>query len=277
MSRQLRPYFPGGFFHVTARTRGRAAWFDETLRDHICEVTAIVQRQCDVRIAAFVVMTNHLHFVVQQGDHPLVRFMHPLLCRIAASVKKKYSVEGHVFERRYWSYPCGAVDYLRTCIHYVHRNPVKALLCTDARDYKWSSYGSYHDCPVDHPVIVEPIAEFYLQGATHCASLPAKCNCACRPLRDLGDVVDYVLRRFDPPVDIKILRNIRGFAAAKIRSECIEAGILAGYRNCQIAKYLNISEGVVSKIAVQVRQNAVVTTAFLNESKSEAETQVRKK
>src|SRR5687767_2957566 len=43
MPRLLRPYFPGGFFHVTARTQGRTEWFDATMRDHICDCIALVQ------------------------------------------------------------------------------------------------------------------------------------------------------------------------------------------------------------------------------------------
>jgi putative transposase len=277
MARRLRPYSPGGFFHVTARTQGRAEWFDETLRDHICDAIATVQQRCDLRIVAFVVMPNHLHLVVQQGDHPLVRFMHPLLCSIAARVKTKYQVEGHVFERRYWSYPCSIADYLTSCIEYVHRNPVAAMLCEHSRDYKWSSYAAYHAGTLNHSVAVEPLADFRIPGAIPTALLPVSCSCVCKPTRDLGDVVDHVLRSFDPPIDLRILRNVRGVLAAKVRAECIKAGALAGYRNAQIARYLNVSDSVVSQVVVKLRQAEMIHAAFRDEPKSEAEKRVRKK
>jgi REP element-mobilizing transposase RayT len=277
MARRLRPYSPGGFFHLTARTQGRAEWFDETLRDHICDTIAIVQQRCDLRIVAFVVMPNHLHLVVQQGDHALVRFMHPVLCSIAARVKTKYQVAGHVFERRYWSYPCSIADYLTSCIEYVHRNPVKALLCQHSRDYKWSSYAAYDGRAPNHSVAVEPLTNFHMPDATPSASLPISCNCICKPTRDLGDVVDHVLRRFDPPIDLRILRNVRGVLAAKVRAECIKAGALAGYRNVQIARYLNVSDSVVSQVVVRLRQTEMITAAFQDEPKCEDKTQARKK
>jgi REP element-mobilizing transposase RayT len=277
MARLLRTYFPGGFFHVTARTHSRAEWFDQTMRDHVCDCIAIVQQRCDVSIRAFIVMTNHLHFVLQQGDQPLSRFMQPLLCRVALAVKKKYKIEGHIFERRYWSHPCMSVEYLRSCIEYVHRNPVKARYCTDPADYKWSSYSAYRGCPRLTPVVVDPLIEFQDCSSMSHARLPVKCIHTDRPGRDLGDIVTYVLRRFEPTINVDLLRNTRGVAAARVRRECIREASLAGYRNNQIAKYLKVSDSVVSKVVVQLRQNAVVAAAYLDRPKSEDETQVRKK
>jgi REP element-mobilizing transposase RayT len=277
MARKLRPYSPNGFFHVTARTQGRAEWFDETMRDHICDAIAIVQQRCDVRLAAFVVMPNHLHFAQQQGDYPIFKFMQPLLCRIAAAVKKKYAIDGHVFQRRYWSCPCGSPDYLKTCIEYIHRNPVKAGICADPGEYRWSSHAAYAGKSLATRVVVEPITEFCQPNAARLVSLPIRCNCVVRPARDLGDVVDYVLRRFDPPIDLELLRNMRGRLAARIRSECIKHAALAGYRNAQIARYLKVSDSVVSKVIVELRQNRSANAVFLNRSKSEGGNGVRKK
>ncbi len=109
------------------------------------------------------------------------------------------------------------------------------------------------------------------------ARLPVKCIHTDRPGRDLGDIVTYVLRRFEPTINVDLLRNTRGVAAARVRRECIREASLAGYRNNQIAKYLKVSDSVVSKVVVQLRQNAVVAAAYLDRPKSEDETQVRKK
>ncbi|HET9441472.1 MAG TPA: transposase [Longimicrobiales bacterium] len=277
MPRQQRAYFPGGFFHVTARTQGKIAWFDEAMRDHICDAIALVQKRSDTRVVAFVIMPNHLHLVLQQRDLPISRFMHPLLCRIAAAVKKKHSAEGHVFERRYWDHPCMSPDYLHSCIGYVHNNPVKAGLTLDAAAYRWSSYSAYMRDYQHGPIVVEPLFEALHPQSPAPAMLSPLYQPGRRSQRDLGDVVNHVLRQFDPPIDVDLLRNMRGRRAARVRRACIRHAALTGYRNCQIARFLKVSDSVVSKVVVVLRENQVIREACAVGPKSEGDKQVRKK
>ncbi|HEY0672592.1 MAG TPA: transposase [Longimicrobiales bacterium] len=277
MARQHRAYFPGGFFHVTARTQGKVAWFDEAMRDYICDAIALVQQRSDIRVVAFVIMPNHLHLVLQQRDLPISRFMQPLLCRIAAAVKKKYSAEGHVFGRRYWDHPCMSPDYLHSCVGYVHNNPVKAGLSITAAAYRWSSYGAYSGQIAQSPIVVEPLLEALHPTSQAPSLLSPLHQPGWRSQRDLGDVVNHVLRQFDPPIDVDLLRNMRGPMAARVRRACIQYAALNGYRNCQIARFLKVSDSVVSKVVVVLRENQVVRGACEIGPKSEGDKQARKK
>ncbi len=255
MARQLRPYFPGAVFHLTARTHSGQPWFDAATRDFICDCLATVQRRLDVNLFAFAIMPNHLHLVAQQGDQPLGRFMHPLLTRIAMMVRKKHDLIGHVFGGRYWSHPCVTDEYLARCILYVHHNPVAAELCSSPPEYKWSSAGCYQGGAPPCDVVVEPaplvVAALYSQVIP-----PFACHVVARPTRSMEHIVLSAMRGFDVDIDIDVLRIMRGKFAAAIRRVCIRHAVEAGYRNCQIARYLCISESVVSTIAVQIRGNA---------------------
>ncbi len=252
MPRQLRVYLPGGYFHVTARTQGKAPWFDEPIRDCICECIATAQQQCDTRIVAFAIMPNHLHLVLQQRDHPITRLMHSLMTRIAAAVRRKYEISGHVFEQRYWARPCMSPQYLRNTIDYVHANPVEAHLCISPDAYRWSSAPMYARQTPSTPVIVEPINIDALTddvGVVSTCALPG-----FRPAEDLGSIIERVLRQFDPPIDVIYLRHARGREVADVRRACIETAANSGYRNYQIARFLKISDSVVSKVVVQLRR-----------------------
>src|SRR5690606_28499612 len=89
---------------------------------------------------AYVIMPNHLHLVLRQGEEPLWRFMQPYLRRIAIQVQRTHEREGRVFERRYRDRYCADADHLRTAILYTHLNPIRAGLCSDPREYPWSSH-----------------------------------------------------------------------------------------------------------------------------------------
>jgi putative transposase len=257
MARQLRPYFPGGIFHITARTHGGQPWFDAATRTFICECLAVVQRRCDVKVFAFTIMLNHIHLVVQQGDEPLSRLMQPFLTRVAMSVRRKYELVGHVFGRRYWSHPCLTDDYLQACIAYVHHNPVKAELCGAASEYEWSSASCYLGGSPPAGIAVEPAP---LSFATPYAQAiaPYKHQHDARPARSMEHVVLHAIKKSDCEIDVDLLRRMGGRAAAAIRRECIRHAVEAGYRNCQIARYLCVSDSTVSKIAVEVRRNATL-------------------
>jgi REP element-mobilizing transposase RayT len=142
MGRRYRSYLPGVAFHVTARTQGREPLFvgrEERIVEMIHETTA----RSDVRLDAFVVMPNHLHLIVTQGDRHLADYMQALLCRVALYVQRDLKREGHVVERRYRDAACLDAEYYRNAITYVHLNPVRAGLIKAASQYPWSTHTLY--------------------------------------------------------------------------------------------------------------------------------------
>lgn len=140
---------PGTAFHIYARTIGRAAWFNEEVRDAVVGIIADALRRTDTRLLAFVVMPSHFHLVVQQTHDPLSRLMQPICRRTALIVHRVRKRAGRVFERRYYSRVCADVGHVRAAIAYVHRNPLERL-CGDAREYAWSSHCCYSgESPLD--------------------------------------------------------------------------------------------------------------------------------
>lgn len=143
MTRPLRPDLPGSAFHLTTRLQDRAHRFTAPVRDAVIRSLARNILRSDIRLLAFVVMTNHLHLVLLQGRRPLGSFMQPLLTSISRIVHGAHGLEGHVFQRRYRHTLCADMDHLRNAIAYTHANPVRAGLCEEPAAYRWSSHLLY--------------------------------------------------------------------------------------------------------------------------------------
>jgi REP element-mobilizing transposase RayT len=143
MSRARRLHAPGCIVHLTARTHGRHPWFTESLRPRVNREISLASEASGHAVLARVVMPNHLHLIVKQGVAPLSNLMHRVMHRSAALLKWTHKIDGHVFERRYWSGGCLDAEYARTAIIYVHLNACRAGLCADPTGYEWSSHNQY--------------------------------------------------------------------------------------------------------------------------------------
>lgn len=143
MVRRRRPHLPGATFHLTARTQGREALFVPSVRTGIVEIIRELVVFSDAQLFAYVIMPNHLHLILRQGQQPLWRFMQPLLRKAALLAQRTHGIEGHIFERRFRDHICGDPEYIRNAIVYTHLNPVRSELCTDPNEYHWSSHGAW--------------------------------------------------------------------------------------------------------------------------------------
>jgi hypothetical protein len=69
--------------------------------------------------------------------------MRVVASRYARWVQRAVPTTGHLFERRYRARLVDADRYLLALVRYVHLNPVRARLVTEAGDYPWSSHRAY--------------------------------------------------------------------------------------------------------------------------------------
>ena len=103
------------------------------------DVLGLVAGRFGWRILAYCLMPNHYHLVVETPEPNLSAGMHVLNSRYAHAFNDRYRHTGHVFEARF-----GALlerdAHLLELVRYVHRNPVRALLCREPGEWEWSSY-----------------------------------------------------------------------------------------------------------------------------------------
>lgn len=140
MGRKLRIEYEGAVYHIIQRGNNKEFIFARTAdKQYLIEQMNQVVQVDGVQIFAYVVMDNHYHIALRTQDKPISKVMHRMNSRYSHYFNKERSRSGHVFEGRYKAIPVENEKYLLSVIRYIHRNPVRAQICTKVSDYKWSS------------------------------------------------------------------------------------------------------------------------------------------
>ena len=134
------------FYHVTQRAPGKEQLFLEE-NDYLYFLYLLKNTSNDfgLEIYSFVLMPNHLHLLLYLTQRNLDKAMKKLFQRYATYFNRKYQRKGHVFCGVYRCALCREEIYLLAISLYIHLNPLKARLCKDLCDYKWSSIQLYLD------------------------------------------------------------------------------------------------------------------------------------
>jgi putative transposase len=144
MARRPRIQFEGAFYHIITRGNQRQDIFlDESDRRRYLELLHRYRIKCGFILYAYVLMTNHIHLLIETPDEPISRIMQLLNFTYTQYFNRKYGKVGHLFQGRYKSYLCDKDNYLLSLVRYIHNNPVRAGLAEDAGAYAWSSHGAY--------------------------------------------------------------------------------------------------------------------------------------
>ena len=118
-----------------------------------------------VLIFAYCLMGNHIHLLLREGAEGLSSFMKRVGVRYVWWYNRKYQRTGHLFQDRFRSEAVETDEYFLAALRYIYQNPVKAGLCEDISQYRWSSYGVLvpdQDWPLDPPEVT-PELEAYLR------------------------------------------------------------------------------------------------------------------
>ena len=141
MARPLRPLVPGGVYHIMARGNDkRAIYLDDA--DHVAFL-AILGRtiaRFGWRCFSYCLMGNHFHLLVQTPEPNLPRGVQYLKTCYAQHFNRVHECSGHLFGGRYKSPLIQQDGYLLEVFRYIARNPVRAALCDQPSDWRWSAH-----------------------------------------------------------------------------------------------------------------------------------------
>jgi putative transposase len=133
-------------FHALNRANARAEIFLKAADyARFEEVLAEAAERSKMRILSYCLMPNHWHLVLwPRKDGDLSRFMGWLTLTHTQRWHAHYQSAGtgHLFQGRFKSFPIQSDDHFLTVCRYVERNPVRAKLCSQAEEWRWSSL--YH-------------------------------------------------------------------------------------------------------------------------------------
>jgi putative transposase len=140
MPRQPRIVVPGAPHHVTQRgSRRQPVFFDDGGRRFYLTTLASYCTKFEVRCLAWCLMENHIHLLLVPPTETALRaVMGPVHTRYSNAVNRAHGWTGHLFEGRYWSYPCDDAHTM-VAARYIENNPVAARIVDHAEDWRWSS------------------------------------------------------------------------------------------------------------------------------------------
>ena len=140
----------GGIYHVIQRAPGKECIFVED-SDYLYFLKLLknTAQNFKIKVYCFALLPNHLHLLLTIEEENLSLAMHNLFGLYASYFNKKYERKGHVFSGRFRAPFCDDETYLLTASAYIHMNPLKANLCQNFRDYRWSSVRLYIEKPKD--------------------------------------------------------------------------------------------------------------------------------
>jgi len=88
-----------------------------------------------------VLMTNHVHLVVTPTDHQqLARFVRSFAQPYAQFRNRRRGSSGKLFEERYKCIPIRSDQQMAITTVYVELNPVRAGICAEPGEYRWSTF-----------------------------------------------------------------------------------------------------------------------------------------
>lgn len=144
MPRTQRKKSSTGIYHIVFRGINRQQIFEED-EDYERFLYLLKQYQqiCSYHIYAYCLMPNHIHLLIKEGTEELGQTFRRIGASFVYWYNLKYGRTGHLFQDRYKSEVVEDDAYLLTVVRYIHRNPVKAGLCQEPEDYRYSSFAHY--------------------------------------------------------------------------------------------------------------------------------------
>jgi putative transposase len=131
--RPLRVWFPGARYHVMCRgNRKQPIFWDDADRLAYIQIVGDASVEFGCGVVAFCLMENHMHLFVATGDVSLTKFMHKINMRYSLYVNRRYVLTGRLFQDRYKAVLVKDLGYERTLFRYIHLNPVRAGLVSEA-------------------------------------------------------------------------------------------------------------------------------------------------
>jgi len=144
MARPLRIEYPDAWYHVMNRgRRGEDIYSDQKDYGLFLSVLQESAELFDIRVAAYCLMSNHYHLLIQTPAGNLSRAMRHVNGVYTQRYNRLRKIDGQLFRGRYKSVLVEADSHLLELLRYIHRNPVRARICKTVDDYAWSSHSGY--------------------------------------------------------------------------------------------------------------------------------------
>ncbi len=142
---RLRNWRCGEVYHIYQRGNYKQEVFytEVQLITYLQRLNLLAERYL-VRVHAFCLMSNHIHFLVEaRRKDGISRFMQHLQAYHARWIHGTQGRDGHLWKNRFGAKQIRSARHYREALVYVERNPLAAGLVRHAEDYPYSSAAAH--------------------------------------------------------------------------------------------------------------------------------------
>lgn len=234
------------FIHVMVQGINKETIF-LTEREKLEYIKLLNQYKKDyhITIIAYCVMSNHVHILIHTKDiDNLTKYMHKANTSYGIYFNKNRKRVGYVYRDRFKTQVINDEKHLYNCIIYIHNNPVKANICKNASEYRYSSYKEFlHKENEDFMVKIFKDRNQYIQS---------------NKVENLVDM-NFIENETDNERNIRstikeyLINNRTNYLEIKIEHHLLEPitkqlKMMYQLSNIKIAKYLGVSKYKIDKI-----------------------------
>lgn len=142
MPRKPRFFLPNVPVHAIVRGNSRNVIFaEDSDRKNYLEFAKEASEQHKVNIHAYVLMDNHVHWLMSsEVPENISKFMQYIGRRYVPYFNRKYDKSGTLWEGRFKASLVNSDKYLLSCYRYIELNPIRSGMVNHAEAWHWSSY-----------------------------------------------------------------------------------------------------------------------------------------
>ena len=118
-------------------------FLDDDDRQRYLQYLLQALRRFEVRLHAYVLMSNHVHLLLTPSvAGALSRMMHAFGRNYVGLFNGRHGRTGTLWEGRYKACMVDSESYFLACSRYIELNPVRGWMAANPAEYPWSSYAS---------------------------------------------------------------------------------------------------------------------------------------
>lgn len=147
------------YFHITARSNNKEFFYLPVLNvwDIMTRKLGELQRQHSIKIAAFIVMSNHFHLLILTPAEDIDKIMYFFMKETTLEIQKCTGRINKIFGGRYKGSMIHSYGHLVNVYKYILRNPIEVYLSDKAENYPYSTLFHEHKGGIRLPFHTERI------------------------------------------------------------------------------------------------------------------------
>jgi len=278
MGRRPRAEFKGAIFHVIKRGNNREYIFKaEEDKEYFLTYLDHVKVDGVFDLLGYVIMDNHYHLIIGTKEKSLDKIMQQANNAYSKNYNKRYKRTDHVFGGRYKAILVKDDAYLLSLLRYVHQNPVRAKMCKQVKDYRWSS-DQYYRNNIKKQVHIDKILNMFSENRKIALEEYERFMDQAEPIiraidfyedgevigdyeqntdptetrnqNSTEDLLDELLRRVVAnEADFKLIKSAsRKRSLRNYKINYVKAAVERGYTFKEIGKNIGVSAGAANKM-----------------------------